>query len=371
MPNRRIADPPIVPDDLVRREDAPGNEQMPRELEELVGRDHLYFHAREQTTPKLQLERIASGADLSAWHVPLAPDISSGLPVESAEQTAPSEIDEPLGDDDSQLSLRPTWATLSFNPRPAPPRPRGYLRRRNGTRVVPEFVYWPDERQTFLPNTWPWIGVGRVDVSVRYPAQTSYQSLWSGTGTLVGKNVVLTASHIVPWFAVALNWKFRMLFTPAYYDGASTLGAGVWSWTETVKGYSDHEQGDDMAVLKLKTPLGNSLGFFGFKTYNDDWEDSPYWTLIGYPGAFGGLRPTRQSNIVVIDDDSGGEGVELEHTGDTTSGNSGGPLWGWWEDSPRVIGTHSGSEDNWDESNNVAAGGAALSKLIKWARKHW
>lgn len=63
--------------------------------------------------------------------------------------------------------------------------------------------------------------------------------------------------------------------------------------------------------------------------------------------------------------------MELEHTGDVGPGNSGGPLWAWWGDSPRVIGTLSGSEYNWDERNNVAAGGPALSTLIKWARDNW
>ena len=39
----------------------------------------------------------------------------------------------------------------------------------------------------------------------------------------------------------------------------------------------------DMAILRLYTPLGNNLGWFGGKVYDDDWEDEPYWGLIGYP----------------------------------------------------------------------------------------
>ena len=49
-----------------------------------------------------------------------------------------------------------------------------------------------------------------------------------------------------------------------------------------------------MCTLKLYTPLGNSLGYFGYKTYNDDWEDGNYWTKCGYPGAIAsGQRPSR------------------------------------------------------------------------------
>jgi V8-like Glu-specific endopeptidase len=231
--------------------------------------------------------------------------------------------------------------------------------------VVPEFVYGAnDDRQVYYPSTWPWFLVGLIDVF-------KYGSLvWSGCGALVGTNVVLTASHVVPWGAGSGNWA--MSFMPAFYDSQSTQGIGVFSWTQSAKGYSDYGQGDDMAVLKLYEPLGNYLGYFGYKTYNDDWEGVPCWCLLGYPVAVGGgVRPTWQASIKVLEDDSDGAGVELEHTGDATVGNSGGPLWSWWGNSPRVIGTHSGSENNYAESNNVAAGGSALSSLIKWARDHW
>lgn len=364
-------DLPSLLDDLVRREDIPGSGKIPKELEDMVRNKYLYLHASGKATPKLELRSVITEKDLSAWSVPLGANISEGLPGQTLEQTTPVDI-KVKDDARSREPLRPDWATLSFHPRPSAPRPVHFLRRRNGKAVVPNFVIGNDDRQIFYPNTWPWFCTGRIDVSVKYSDTLGYQSIWSGTGALVGKNVVLTASHLVPWFAGLLNHKWRMKFTPAYYDGKSTLGSSVYSYTEKAKGYSDHDQGDDMAVLKLYTPLGNSLGYFGYKTYNDDWEDGAYWTLIGYPGAVGGgLRPTRQSNIVITDDDSDGAGVELEHTGDATDGNSGGPLWAWWGDSPYVIGTHSGSEYNWDEDNNVAAGGSALSNLIKWARDNW
>ena len=37
------------------------------------------------------------------------------------------------------------------------------------------------------------------------------------------------------------------------------------------------------------------LGYFGYNGYDDDWEDDPYWSIIGYPGAVaGGQRPSFQ-----------------------------------------------------------------------------
>jgi hypothetical protein len=47
--------------------------------------------------------------------------------------------------------------------------------------------------------------------------------LW-GAAALVGRNAVLTASHVVPWNSGG-NWK--ALFVPAYYDGASVYGANA------------------------------------------------------------------------------------------------------------------------------------------------
>ena len=68
----------------------------------------------------------------------------------------------------------------------------------------------------------------------------------------------------------------------------------------------------------------------------------------------------------MIDDDPDGSFAEIEHMGDASDGNSGGPLFGTWPEGPYVIGVHSGGEyrtiwtpfgDIVAENNNVAAGG--------------
>jgi hypothetical protein len=73
-------------------------------------------------------------------------------------------------------------------------------------------------------------------------------------------------------------------------------------------------------------------------TYDDDWEDMPRWTHVGYPSAFspipfweGGVFPYRQEQIAVYDDDSGpNDSLELQHYCDAGRGDSGGPLLGWF-----------------------------------------
>jgi V8-like Glu-specific endopeptidase len=360
------ADLPTRVDDLVRRESIPGTGEIPKELADLIAGNYLYLHARAEAAPIPDLQSIVTGENLSAWRIPLGAAISEGLPGRILEQTAVADIVAERDDAHSQDAVRADWATLAFHPRLAIRQAAQFLRRRNGAPVMPHFVVGSDDRAVFYPSSWPWFCIGRIIVWM------GGALLGSATGALVGRNVVLTSSHVVPWVAGILGLSWAMKFVPAYYDGVSTLGSGVYSYVERAKGYSDYAQGDDMAVLKLYQPLGTSLGYFGSKTYNDDWEGGSYWTLISYPDdVAGGERPSCQSGIAVLDDDSDGPGVEFEHNGDTAPGSSGGPLWAWWGDSPRVIGTNSGEEHNWDEDNNVAAGGSALSQLIKWARNNW
>ncbi len=268
--------------------------------------------------------------------------------------------------------LAPAWVPRTYNPQVASSVAQKVLRRRKGGRVVPDYVFNPDGRTTFKPSGYPWHCIGRL--FVWKDAAAASWSYW-GSAALVGKNAILTASHCVPWGSRSGNWKAK--FVPAYYDGSSTLGSSVFSWVASAYGYAEHAQGDDMAVMKLHDSLGASLGYFGTKTYSDDWEDDPYWTLVGYPGSIaGGQRPTVQSSISIIDDDSDGAGVELEHRADTSGGNSGGPMFAWWQNGPYVIGTHSGSEEEYHPpasivKNNVAAGGTALVELVKYAHSHW
>jgi secreted trypsin-like serine protease len=65
--------------------------------------------------------------------------------------------------------------------------------------------------------------------------------------------------------------------------------------------------------------------------------------------------------------------MELEHQGDSTSGDSGGPFFGTWPDGfPYVIGTVSGGESfRGGEDNNICAGGQALVNLISYWLTNW
>lgn len=297
-----------------------------------------------------------------------------GIVVGAVEPVTPqaveSELDDMRAADDSagrdSSSYIPDWTAVSATPTLAPRVEARRLVRRNGTRVRPELVIDVDNRSPYVPNSYPFSLVGRLFVWADAASPN-----WSGWGTaaLLGVRTILTASHVVPWGSS--NWK--ALFVPGYYDSGSIHGAWAASWVTNAHGYASHSQGDDMAVMRLDVPLGNSLGWFGFRTYDSAWEDESRWTLPGYPwDKDWGNRPWLHLNFPIIDDDNDGAGVELEYRADTEGGQSGAPVFGWFNGSPDVVGAHSGGEENFGEPRqNVAAGGNALTNLLHWGRNNW
>jgi V8-like Glu-specific endopeptidase len=252
--------------------------------------------------------------------------------------------------------------------RPQPVR----LRRFNGSPVEPANftqIYDGESRQVYSTTSAPWVRVGQLSTSLG----------GNGSAALVGKSTILTASHVV-----ANSWSpggpvlGTVTFTPGMFNGTSTLGA---SWTANVIGITAWEQfvgqdGYDMAICQLDQPFGTWLGYFGYRTYDDDWEDLHVWAHAGYPYdlSSSGDRPCFELGISVHDDDSDSyDTLELETRADIASGQSGGPLWGRWASGGnQIIGTLSGREDNFaEEKNSLFAGGTGLSRLCRWGRDNW
>lgn len=344
--------------------------EEPRELQELRIRSPIYLTAlKEGVKPKLETVDKYGG-----WVLELGDQVMMGRPGREARMLPRETIKKDLS---VEIKPRiPDWSGVTYHPKIVAAREPDFLTRINGNKVRPHgYVFGPDDREVYYPNGYPWRCIGKVEVW--YIIGTTWYFSGSGTGALVGDNVMVTSSHMFPWFVGTMGWGWAMKFTPAFYDGVSTQGSGVYSWCERGQGYSNHSQGDDLIVMKLYTPLGNSLGWFGSKTYNDDWEDGNYWTKCGYPGALAsGNRPSRVTWFPIVDDDSDGAGVELEYKADSGGGDSGGPVFGWWDNGPHLVGVHSGGEEEYQfpwyiVKNNVGAGGSILPNLIIWAQNNW
>ncbi len=335
----------------------------PRELEELRIRSPRYITALKKGA-KPKIEQIDKDG---TWMLELGDEFMMGRPGRKMKMLQKAKVEK-----ETYAEIKPgipEWSGITYHAKVSSPRERKLLTRISGKKVIPHYIFGTDDREVYYPSGYPWRCVGKVEVW--YIIGATWHYAWEGTGALVGDNIMATASHVFPWFVRDHGYGWAMKFTPAYYDGHSTYGSGVYSWCEAGQGYRDHDQGDDMIVMKLYTPLGNSLGWFGSKTYNDDWEDGHYWTKCGYPGAVSAERPSRIMWYPIVDDDRDNAGRELEYYADSTGGDSGGPVFGWWDNGPHLVGVHSGEEQVLWVRRNVAAGGSILPNLIIWAQNNW
>lgn len=238
-------------------------------------------------------------------------------------------------------------------------------------------IFGTDDRYLFFDRSYPWRTTGLVRTAAG-----------RCTGCTIGPRLVLTASHCVNWSAdgSSAGW---ISFAPGSFDGDEPWGeiaaTQIVFWNQAQGLLSDLETAFDYVVLVMEEDIGNVIGYPGYRTYNEDWNNGSFWQIIGYPGELaGGQRPSFQGDAVIssVGDQSlnGQDGYVMGHFNDITPGNSGGPCWGWWSEEPwpRVVGvastigstavqTPTGSTSG----DNEFGGGPALSSLISWARSNF
>lgn len=260
--------------------------------------------------------------------------------------------------------------------------PAGRIERRRiktsckGRSVRPLYVFEPDDRWIFRDTNYPWRCVGRVQTN-----------RGSGTGTLVGPRHLLTASHVIGWGENDAGW---LKFQPALFDTSAPFGE---AWAETTYSYEkisaspdgEYEVAEDYVVCVLDQRLGDTLGWLGTRVYDDDWDDDAYWVNVGYPGMPGNdVEPSFQGPFSITDGDhpgflKTGDGLDLETYADLTPGDSGGAIFGWWDDGPYIVGVVSaeGTLDpnidlpTYPRFANWAGGGSPMVHVVNQARSEF
>lgn len=224
-------------------------------------------------------------------------------------------------------------------------------------------VFAPDDRYTFSDTSFPWCTSGRVDTAGG-----------SASGVMVGPRHLLTCSHAIQWIAEpdphVAGW---VQFRPSYFDASAPFGEAwgahiYWQQQVTPPTIDGTEDEFDYVVVVLDRRMGDLTGWMGSRTYDDGWDGGNYWSHIGYPGDLASFsRPSFQGNFSLNGDDTQpAEHQAMYHTGDVWPGQSGGPMFGWWEAEPwpRVVAVQS-----WQNSStNGASGGSNLVDLIIRAR---
>lgn len=357
---------------VTNRLPSPGEGERPEELNELAQHKYIYLGGDSEEEPELDIEQMEAGDD-QIWRIDI--DTEGGrnigfFPGDNARREEPEVFLEEIDEFPSVTGYRPDWITATYTPREPPQREFEDLRRLNGRPIEPLRVWGAEDRREFREPAWPWGLVGKIIVNTPSGG-------WTGSGALIGGRIVVTASHVVPWGAG--SWSMR--FIPAFYNGSSLHGNGVESYVTHARGFEPvGVAGYDWAVLRLQQPLGSHLGYFGANGYSTDWNNKPYWTIAGYPGMIANAaRPSRQNGISIFDVDSDSHGgQELEsQTADLSPGNSGGPMFAWWGNDPRIVGVVAGYEEDaifyppFVEPGNVIAGGSGFTNLIAWGRTNW
>lgn len=364
---------PLSPDELLQRDDLPPSRDVPEEVSSGLERRRLFLTGMPRT---VAVDRVAPGGPRGGYSIDLPKHAVVGLPGRTAyRMRRPPRRSSRVALD----SHRPAWVKHVYHPKratvPTWARHPATIGGRSGE--VYYGVFPPEDRAVYYPSGYPWQCIGRV---YAWNDASASSWSWSGSAVLIGPRLALTAGHVVPWDAT--TWMMR--FVPAYYDGASLLGGGAESYVSDARGwdvsyYSRMPDAHDMAILRLYEPLGDWIGYFGSKPYDSSYNGHPYWNLTGYPSAIANAeRPSYQLGITVNEADASGDALDLEHQGDSTPGDSGGPFWGTWPDGfPYVVGTVSGGEvftnskgDVTKDTNNCA-GGNAINDLIRWGRTNW
>ncbi|KAF3491928.1 uncharacterized protein GIQ15_01445 [Arthroderma uncinatum] len=238
-----------------------------------------------------------------------------------------------------------------------------------------------DQYQVTATIGYPWSTIGRIFFR-RFRGD---KDGWC-TGTLVGKNLLLTASHCFPLDYGPRRW---MRFVPGFGHGkknAEPFGGSYVSQCRGVKN-THNVTGIDYVICMLCEPLGERMGWMGTVWWKDmQTYANRSWHSSGYPiEPLKGAAQMLIANLTLDNVDPHGEiGVELESKVYASPGWSGGPLWGYINGEPTIVGVCSGGERSCSEQpggcfmanesdpyHDVSSGGKLMTELVQYGKSHW
>jgi V8-like Glu-specific endopeptidase len=241
---------------------------------------------------------------------------------------------------DIQVSPRKpaTPALPATKPRQLPRTTAGFIPTNRGQSPSPfeggRNIFGKDDRIPMNSTKYPWSAIGRIEVPI------DDKSMEICTGTLIGKNLVVTNAHCVVDEKTKQVTKNKIFFRPNLIDGESSVTAVA---TKVVVGTKDPQgdRGNDWAFLVLDRPLGETFGWTKFIVADLGDLDSVKGEIIlaGYSSDFPKDRPAATAGV-----HRGcsirGVGPQLgtiTHDCDMMAGASGGPMFALAPDGSAII----------------------------------
>lgn len=287
---------------------------------------------------------VASAGWLGHW---------TSVQAQTSRRSAPTPLPVALTTGTSSSTYRPADLEQSDNPT---------LRAVSGA----------DNRVPVLSEKFPWAAVGRID----WIEVSSGETVGTCTGTLIGRDLVLTNSHCLapqqnnyqPLISKGTDQtgRFRIVFKPNLIEGnfvetdLATVVDYQYGW-ETGAAFSN-----DWALLRINKPLGDKYGYLGWRSlnlndpailgalnnnvilagYSSDYPDaaqSRIWNLQGGPGATAGVHLGCSIEKVLTTDieQTAGTAGLFVHSCDSHPGSSGSAIMAKFDDGNYyVIGLH-------------------------------
>jgi len=195
-------------------------------------------------------------------------------------------------------------------------------------------VFGKDDRIPMNSAKYPWSAIGRIEVPI------DQKTMKICTGTLIGKNLVVTNAHCVLDEKTKQITTNKIRFRPNLINGEAPAEAFA---TKVVTGTTDpqRDRGNDWAFLVLDRPLGETYGWLGFAVADLADLDSIKGEIIlaGYSRDFPEDKPSETAGV-----HNGcsirGFGSQLgtvSHDCDMMAGASGGPMFAIFQDGSAVI----------------------------------
>jgi protease YdgD len=253
----------------------------------------------------------------------------SPLPISDPTYTPPTPISLPLDPKLDGNTFRPSDRPQSDKP--------------SDTK---QGVIGADNRILQESRAFPWSAVGRLDVVIN--GKERHQC----TGTLIGRDLVLTNSHCI-------DKSKTLVFKPALINGKSLEKAIAtpldYGWQSGSK-----KDVDDWAILRLDKPLGDTYGYLGWRVLDFSNKNvrgliKEQIRLVGYSGDFPKDTPGETAGVHVGCSIEGlvdyGNGSVIAHTCDMNAGASGGAMLALFNDGKYyIVGLNSGA--NWQPIND-------------------